>query len=97
MIAVRTDRHDRPLTAVELLMVFGPVRGPDLRDPRSTHRPRRLARWGHPTHERERAARRGTVPSLPTIRTDAVPHDTVGLTTVWAANAPSRPRPAHHT
>ena len=88
MIAVRTDRRDRPLTAIELLMVFGSVRGPALSDPRSAYRPRRLARWGHPTHERERAARRRPVPPLQTVRTDAVPHDTVGLTTVWAANAP---------
>lgn len=91
MIAVRTDRRDRSLTAIELLTVFGSVPGPDLRDPRSTHRPGRLARWGRPTHERERAARRQPVPPLPTVRTDAVPHDTVGLTTVWAANAPPLP------
>lgn len=91
MIAVRADRRDRSLTAVELLMVFGSVPGPDLRDPRSTHRPRRLARWGQATYKRDRAARRQPVPSLPTVRTDAVPHDTVGLTTVWAANAPPLP------
>jgi hypothetical protein len=77
------------LTARELLASLAGGPGPDLRDPRSIHQLRRLARWGMPTYESARAARRRAAchPEA-SARTDAAPRDAVGVNTVWSANAP---------
>jgi hypothetical protein len=75
------------LTASELLAKFGGIPGPDLRDPRSIHKRRRLASVGLPTYAR--AARRGSCCNCVAVtRVDGAPKSTIGVATVWSANAP---------
>lgn len=80
---------DRAL-ALEFFATFGGVPGPDLSDPLSTFQVRRLSRFGTPTHDAARSARRRGVRcqlSPATLR-DAAPHDEVGALTLWSANGP---------
>jgi hypothetical protein len=78
------------LLARELFAAFGGVPGPDLSDPRSAYKPRRLARCGTPTHDAARAVRRRGVCGKLSAATpgDAAPHDAIGITTHWSANGP---------
>lgn len=81
------------LTALELLCAWGAVQGPDLRDPRSVFKRRRLAVRGTPVYRRTRTARRaaGCCRSATARTHDAEPRDSSGAIAVWSANAPPVP------
>jgi hypothetical protein len=83
-----------PLTALELLRVWGAVPGPDLADPRSVFEHRPLAvRGGMRVHHKARAARRTAAcrPPATACADNAKPRESAGAITVWSANAPPVP------
>jgi hypothetical protein len=83
------NRQEDQVTARELWDAFAWVPGPDLSDPYSAHERRRLGRWGTPTYDALRAARR---PRFGRRRLDsfvaAQIHGEVGCLTRWSSHAP---------
>jgi hypothetical protein len=78
-----------PLSALELLQRWSSINGPDLGSTAAFVLPGTLALRRQPIHSRYRKARR-TSARLPrhAATLDGSPHESVGVTTVWSANAP---------
>jgi hypothetical protein len=82
------QRELPPLSASELLKCWAGIHGPD---PRTERRNRRgtLGLYRLPTYRRHHEALRRTgLSARCNDRADGGPHDMVGVTTVWSANAP---------
>jgi hypothetical protein len=84
------DQRELPsLSALELLKCWAGIHGPDPRTERRNRRRGTLGLYGLPTYRRHHEARRRTALNARCKdRADGGPHDMVGVTTVWSANAP---------
>jgi len=90
-MSAAADPHElSPPSALEMLRCWATIHGPD---PRTKHRNRRrgtLGLYRLPTYRRHDETGRSTAPSARyEDRANAGPHDAVGVTTIWSANAPA--------
>ncbi len=77
------------LSALELLTRWAAIHGPDPRAQPGNRRGGTLGLYGLPTYWRHHEAGRRAAPSSRRPdRADGRPHETVGVTTAWSANAP---------
>jgi hypothetical protein len=81
-----------PLSALELLKHWAGIRGPNSRTERRNRGRGTLGLYRLPTYRSHQKAGRTTAQHARYgDRTDGVPRDTIGVATVWSANAPPAP------
>jgi len=89
-MTARIDRNElSPPSALEMLRRWASIHGPDPRTKRGNSRRGTLGLYRLPTYRRHDETGRSTAPSNRyNDRANAGPHDAVGVTTIWSANAP---------
>lgn len=89
-MSVEVDHREMlPLSALDMLRCWAGIHGPDPRTDRRDRRRGTLGLHRLRTYRRHHDARRRAAPGARSEdRVGGDPHDMVGVTTVWSANAP---------
>ncbi len=89
-MSAHVDQTEQPhVSALELLERWASIRGPDPRTERRNRRCGTLGLHQRPTYRRHHEARREAAPAARCVgRANRGLRDTIGVTTVWSANAP---------
>ena len=89
-MSAHLDHLEQPhVSALELLERWAGICGPDPRTERRNTRRGTLGLCRRPIYRRHHKARRRTAPAATCVaRADRGLRDTIGVTTVWSANAP---------